>query len=326
MVPKISIITPSYNQGQYIEQTIQSIVSQNYPNLEYIIIDGGSTDNTVEIIKKYEKYIAYWVSEPDKGQSDAINKGIARATGDVFNWINSDDYLAPGALELVCNYFTDKKVDVLCTPTQLFNEQGNIRVNSYTRANTPLYELLNSTGLNQQGMYWRMDKIKKLNGVNTSFKYSMDLDLWKRFLLTYGNDNCIVEDTITAFFRLHGNSKTGNDFDVNFSFFEKENNAALRQYARLAGNNYLKGIEYLYPLVDEKLSLIKPVSELPVETIKKWLNQLFYNKAMRAFYAEKFKDSYLLTKCIDAEYLTGEQEKNTKSFLRWSFVKRFMPL
>jgi glycosyltransferase involved in cell wall biosynthesis len=92
-LPKISILTPSYNQGQYIEQTIQSILSQNYPNLEYIVIDGGSTDNTVEILKKYDQHITYWVSEKDRGQSHAINKGIEKCTGVLFNWLNSDDYL-----------------------------------------------------------------------------------------------------------------------------------------------------------------------------------------------------------------------------------------
>ena len=89
--PKITIITPSYNQGQFIEETILSVINQGYPNLEYIIMDGGSTDNTVEVIKKYSDHINYWVSEKDKGQSNAINKGLHRATGDIINWLNSDD-------------------------------------------------------------------------------------------------------------------------------------------------------------------------------------------------------------------------------------------
>jgi len=99
--PKISIVTPSYNQGQFIEETIRSILLQNYPNLEYIIIDGASTDNSVDIIKKYERWITYWVTEKDRGQAQAINKGIYRASGDIFNWINSDDLLLPKVLRLV---------------------------------------------------------------------------------------------------------------------------------------------------------------------------------------------------------------------------------
>ena len=100
-LPKISIITPCFNAAQYIEQTILSIVNQEYDNLEYIIIDGGSSDGTVDIIKKYQDKITYWISEPDKGQSDAINKGIAIATGEVFNWVNGDDYLENDTLKLV---------------------------------------------------------------------------------------------------------------------------------------------------------------------------------------------------------------------------------
>ena len=89
--PKISIVTPSFNHAQFLEETILSVISQNYPDLEYIIIDGGSTDGSVEIIKKYEQYLTYWISEPDNGQSDALNKGFTRATGDIYGWLNSDD-------------------------------------------------------------------------------------------------------------------------------------------------------------------------------------------------------------------------------------------
>jgi glycosyltransferase involved in cell wall biosynthesis len=96
--PRISIVTPSYNQGRFIEECIRSVLLQGYPNLEYIIIDGGSTDETVEVIKKYEPWLAYWESEPDRGQSHAINKGLAKSTGQLFNWHNSDDVLTPNSL------------------------------------------------------------------------------------------------------------------------------------------------------------------------------------------------------------------------------------
>lgn len=102
---KISIITPSYNQGQFIEETIQSVIQQSYANVEYIVIDGGSKDNTIDIIKKYESKITYWESKKDKGQSDAINKGLAIATGDIVAWLNSDDMYTENALKRVANIF-----------------------------------------------------------------------------------------------------------------------------------------------------------------------------------------------------------------------------
>ena len=104
--PRISIVTPSYNQGHYIEETIRSILLQGYPNLEYIIIDGGSTDRSVEIIQKYASFLTYWVSEPDNGQTQAIDKGLAYCTGEIFNWVNSDDFLSRNALATIASAFT----------------------------------------------------------------------------------------------------------------------------------------------------------------------------------------------------------------------------
>jgi len=104
--PRVSIVTPSYQQGPFIEETIRSVLLQGYPNLEYIVIDGGSTDETVAILRKYEKWIAYWVSEADKGQSEAINKGFAKASGDLFGWLNSDDVYERCAIPIIAKYFT----------------------------------------------------------------------------------------------------------------------------------------------------------------------------------------------------------------------------
>ncbi len=209
-LPKISIITPSYNQGQYIEQTILSVLEQNYPNLEYIIIDGGSTDNTVEIIKKYEKHLSYWVSEPDRGQSHAINKGFARATGEVFNWINSDDFLEPGALHEVGKAFAQNPgMQLLCGYGRIFDHEAiepSYKHRTKICLNTEL--TIVQEEINQQGMFYRMDCIRKLKGVNESLQYVMDLELWFRFMTQFGIANIRLSDALLGHFRLHSSSKT----------------------------------------------------------------------------------------------------------------------
>lgn len=122
-IPRITIITPSYNQGAYIEDTILSVLNQDYPNLEYIIIDGGSNDQTIDIIKKYSDRISYWVSEKDRGQSHAINKGFERATGEIINWINSDDQLMPDTLHKLAAAFTaDPELMMLHGRIEYFGE------------------------------------------------------------------------------------------------------------------------------------------------------------------------------------------------------------
>ena len=125
--PKISIVTPSFNQGNYLEKTIRSVLLQGYPNLEYIIIDGGSTDQSVEVIKKYEQWIDFWVSEKDQGQSHAINKGLARTSGELLGWLNSDDYYLPGALFKIARaYLEDTSVGAIYGQGHVVDETGAI--------------------------------------------------------------------------------------------------------------------------------------------------------------------------------------------------------
>src|SRR5437870_11920580 len=125
--PLISIVTPSYNQAEYLEKTILSVLSQNYPNLEYINVDGGSTDKSVEIIKKYEKFLKYWVTESDQGQTNALNKGFKHATGDLLTWLNSDDYYMHGALHKVAGTAMAKpQAHVFVGTGQIIDQMGNV--------------------------------------------------------------------------------------------------------------------------------------------------------------------------------------------------------
>lgn len=207
--PKITIITPSFNQGQYIEQTIQSVLDQNYPNLEYIIIDGGSTDNTVEIIRKYEKDITYWISEPDKGQSDAINKGLKLATGEIINWLNSDDYYELGALFKIADKFKDSSINVVSGKGRLFE---NLVTIGYTKG-VDVYEnnLAKTIGwlrMDQPETFYRKKVIDNIGSLNTALHYLMDRDWWLKYLLLYGLGGVKSVNNVFVHFRLHHNSKT----------------------------------------------------------------------------------------------------------------------
>jgi len=209
-IPKISIVTPSFNQGDYIEETICSVINQNYPNLEYIIIDGGSTDKTIEIIKKYEKYITFWVSEPDNGQSDAINKGLKECTGDIFNWINSDDYLEPGALFKVADAFVKNPSAMqVCGYSRIFDSISN---NSLMTHRCELFDYCEKTiiqeKINQQASFYNLSVVKELGLVNNSLNCVMDLELWFRFLCKYGQERIFLIDDLLGHFRIHPQSKT----------------------------------------------------------------------------------------------------------------------
>jgi glycosyltransferase involved in cell wall biosynthesis len=206
-MPKISIVTPTYNQGQYIEETIQSVLNQNYPNLEYIIIDGGSTDGTVELIKKYEKHLKYWVSEPDKGQANAINKGLKWCTGEIFNWLNSDDYLAPGALHAIGKAFEDPKVAAVAGQTIYF-EDGNFQAPEQL-ANLEAKKLIRwdkGVVFIQPGLWTRRTHFIDCMGVDEQFHYAFDWDLIIRYLYLFPEVKYISEELV--FFRLHDASKT----------------------------------------------------------------------------------------------------------------------
>ncbi|MBK3519932.1 glycosyltransferase family 2 protein [Carboxylicivirga marina] len=180
--PKITIVTPSYNQEEFIERTIRSVINQNYPNLEYIIIDGGSTDGSVDIIKKYEKEISYWVSEPDNGQSEAINKGFSRASGILINWLNSDDELYPGTLHLIAAYYlknSDKHV--FYGDRTIVDRDGRIiGINegpSFKRSEAKFI-----LKIPQETTFFTKELYYKVGGLNNELHYTMDVDLWYRFL------------------------------------------------------------------------------------------------------------------------------------------------
>ncbi len=207
-LPKISIVTPSYNQGQFLEKTILSVINQDYKNFEYIVIDGGSTDNSVELIKKYDSQIDYWVSEPDNGQSDAINKGFKRATGTIFYWINSDDYLLPNVLSKVANYNWKKEIGALVGIGHIINLNNEIiyTPNYYKPIDTQsLFQWTDGKDFMQPACFFSKSAWDVCGPLNEELYFCMDVDLWINISKKYKIDR-INEDFAHAC--AHENAKT----------------------------------------------------------------------------------------------------------------------
>jgi glycosyltransferase involved in cell wall biosynthesis len=219
MNPRITIVTPSFNQGPFIERTIRSVLDQGYPNIEYSIMDGGSTDGTMDILRKYEGRLT-WVSEKDKGQADAINKGIARSTGDIIAYLNSDDVYEPGALHRVAEHFRGHRESMWLTgKCRIIDEQDReIRRPITVYKNFLLrhysYSLLLVTNpVSQPATFWRRDAVKEFGLFDENEHLVMDYDYWLRIGKKYP---LAVLNEYLAAFRVYAASKTSRSFLTTF--------------------------------------------------------------------------------------------------------------
>jgi glycosyltransferase involved in cell wall biosynthesis len=204
--PKISIVTPSYNQGQFLEETIRSVLLQNYPNLEYVIMDGGSADNSVEIIKKYEKHLSYWISEKDKGQTDAIQRAFEKATGEIIGWINSDDYFMPNALSTVAKEFSKQPDIELLIGGYLVIRASGKKICKYYSFPQSFESLLCAGQLfGQMASFWKRDVFFSVGGLDCTLRFCFDYDLFLRLIL---KKNPHGINKILAAYRLHQSSKS----------------------------------------------------------------------------------------------------------------------
>jgi glycosyltransferase involved in cell wall biosynthesis len=212
-IPRISIITPSYNQGRYLEQTIRSVLAQDYPNLEYIVIDGGSTDQSVEILKHYSSRIQYWISEPDGGQTMAINKGLRRCTGEIIGYLNSDDYYLPGALPAVARAFLRQPgADLIYGRCAFVDEHGEPKQEHFGSI-TSFREILDLWGvwwakrqLVQPEVFWTRRIMNRIGHFDENLTYAMDYDYWVRILRA--GSLAFRLDYPTAAFRFHAAQKS----------------------------------------------------------------------------------------------------------------------
>lgn len=251
--PKFSIITPSFNQGKFIEETILSVIKQDYSNWEYIIIDGGSTDETLNIIKKYEQHLKYWVSEKDMGQADAINKGLTHCSGEIFNFINSDDYLEPGALQKIAKAFNNVEVGAVAGLVENFSNAGDRKIIRNQKIDLKEFFIIDPNYVyHQPGVWLRTDVAKKAGTYRTDYHYCFDQEFMLRYLQVNNKITYIPE--LLAHFRVHETSKSVAqaqnffyDFNRMYREFWKSNSGPMSVLARE------KHKKFEWPLLQEKV-------------------------------------------------------------------------
>jgi glycosyltransferase involved in cell wall biosynthesis len=254
------------------------VLSQQYPNLEYIIIDGGSNDDSAEIIKKYEKHLTYWVSEKDGGQSDAINKGLSRCSGEIVNWINSDDWYQPGTLKKVNELFGNEK-------TLVVSGRGNVLQDGKLKTSNPgvdLYSFLEKTigwaRIDQPETFFRTSAIEKMGLLNTNLHYVMDREWWIRFLLLFGQENVLKTEDVFVNFRLHADSKSYKHQEL----FHREANSV---YYTLAKQNELPESQLFQQHFDISFLETLPYKNIAHKEFLRRIVHYFWLLEARLYYA-----------------------------------------
>lgn len=332
--PKISIVTPSYNQAQYLEETILSLIRQNYPNLEYIIIDGGSTDQTLDIIKKYEQHVTFWISEKDRGQTHAINKGLKYCTGDVFNWLNSDDILTQGALYKIGQVFMAQQPFVFCGRVSRIDEKGaKLSEGSHTYVGDSLAQTAGFYSIAQPGMFYATKILSHLIPLSEVLHYSMDLELWVRYLLSFKDsfEKIITSDTEIASFRLQNASKTiveQQSQSRKVSGFTIDDCTIFYRVAEYLGEEkYLKLLKQQCGEIRSNYKLQLCMQWDVLQPLLRSILQFFVlRKAKDAFYQN---DSYLfgdLMNEVDWRFLSPQGIRDYRYLRRQLFISRLKKL
>jgi glycosyltransferase involved in cell wall biosynthesis len=256
--PLVSIVTPSYNQAGYLEQTLQSVLGQDYPRIEYIVIDGGSTDESGDIIQRYDDQLAYWISEGDEGQTDAINKGFHNAHGDILAWLNSDDLYRPGAIAEAVAYLNENpEVGMVYGDAEYIDENGKV-IGQFPAAQTDYKRLRRGyVHIPQQATFFRARLWQMVGPLDPSFYFALDYDLWVRIAslapIRYHPRNW-------AAFRLHRDAKSLAEADRCWP-------EMIRVHERLGGGRI--SVIYAKYLLRR---LLEPVMPLRLHT-RLWLQQ-----------------------------------------------------
>jgi len=253
--PKITIVTPSFNQGRYLEQTLRSVLLQGYPNLEYVVLDGGSSDNSVEILERYAPHLAYWHSEPDAGQADAVASGFERATGEILGYVNSDDMLLPGALRHVARMFLrSPKTGVVYGNRLVIDEGGAVIGRHIWPYFVTRYHWARGQPVAQESTFWRKDVYRRVGGIDRTKFFVLDYDLFyrmwtaTRFRKTREYLGCI---------RVHDETKTSRHDDVRLQEMAMaKSRYALREpgYLRV---RIMNRVDHIQTLLDTALEAVR---------------------------------------------------------------------
>jgi glycosyltransferase involved in cell wall biosynthesis len=248
-LPTLSIVTPSFNQGAFIEQTLRSVLLQGYPDIEYLVIDGGSTDQSVEIIRKYERWLTFWTSEPDRGQSHAINKGLQRCTGQVFNWLNSDDWFAAGAFAAVGGRWTATQPDVLVGRGVVVDSTSAEVLHDWLPrpATGPLdFIAVDGIVMPQPATFVSRQLMQHIGGVREDLHYVMDWELYLRLIMRRRRALvATATPALLSYSRIHAEAKTAQQpaafRDESLQVLRKLTPLSPIERARIA--LFLRGIE-----------------------------------------------------------------------------------
>lgn len=258
--PRISVITPSFNQAEFLEQTIRSVVEQGYPNLEYFVVDGGSTDGSREIIKQHASHISWWTSETDRGQTHAINKGLSRATGQILCWLNSDDYFPPDTLRFVSQCF-EPGVDVVVGHCLRIDTAGQtsrlVRGGVADRAD--LLRFWKPVAMHQPSIFWRKTVTDRIGLLDESLHYAMDYEYWLRMSREFSFRNV---DRTLSHAHLHARAKTADDWR-----YQWERRRVVWREVRRAGGTEVRRfvLDFLaHGLAHEAAFLVRPAFPLKV--------------------------------------------------------------
>lgn len=300
----ITIITPSYQQATYLDECLRSVREQQGAEVEHIVVDGGSTDGSVAIIAAHADRLAWWCSEPDGGQSAAINKGLARATGTVFNWLNSDDALLPGALQQVAGAFASDPALLAYGGVRRILQADGAEAAAPLDDPTLPGRLFIAPYINQQSTFYRLDAVRAIGGVEEKLHYAMDYELWLQLLFRHGTAHLRFDPVPLAVFRMHQDAKSTR---ARWGFADEiagvlhglcmsTDNDALARVLK-AGHDMPTGLRTIPVRADDR----KLVHRMTVHFLLKWHHAIFNERQFRMM------RSFLDTVPLDMGMLDAEE-------------------